>query len=358
MTARRLTLVTPNFENNSLGRTWALWSLARALGWSTTVVGVKGRSLWAPLSDSAFAADCFPAVDPDTASRTVQAAVDGGDLVIAVKPLPTSFGVALAAAERSGTPLLLDVDDPDIEVRTAWRSLGERLRHPLPPARRRDLLRLGALARSTPTMVSNPVLQRMYGGEVVPHVREPIAAPAYSRTEAPVVRFVGSVRAHKGVDVLRRAVAAEAARGEMRLEVTADRPVDAAPWERWLGTTSVDEGAGLVASADVIAVPSLPNAWSPAQLPAKLIDAMAAGRAVVASDTEPVAWALGHAGVVVPAGDVTALTEALHRLRTPAVRQALGEAAHARAVDLFSTAAVAPAFERATLGAMRSAVVR
>jgi glycosyltransferase involved in cell wall biosynthesis len=358
VTARTVAFVTPNFENNSLGRTWALWSLARSMGWSARVVGVKGRSLWAPLADSPFAADCLPASDPEDARRSVQDAVDRADLVIAVKPLPTSFGVALEATGRSGTPLLLDVDDPDVEVRTAWRSLGERLRHPLPPGRRRELLRLGGLARAMPTMVSNPVLQRMYGGEVVPHVREPIAAPTYSGSRAPVVRFVGSVRAHKGVDVLREAVRAESVRGELRLEVTADRLADAAPWERWLGTTSVAEGAALVADADVIAVPSLPNAWSPAQLPAKLIDAMAAGRAVVASDTEPVSWALGGTGVVVPAGDVTALAEALHHLRVPAVREALGEAARERALAMFSPAAVAPAFERAVNGAMRSAVVR
>jgi glycosyltransferase involved in cell wall biosynthesis len=357
VTAPRLVLITPNFENNSLGRTWVLWSLARALGWSATVVGVKGATVWGPLAGSDFAADCAPVTDAGSARRAVEDAVGRADLVVAVKPLPTSFGVALETTGHSGVPLLLDVDDPDIEVRTTWRPLRERLRHPLPPARRRDLLRLGELARRTPVIVSNPVLQRMYGGTVVPHARVPSASPAYSATRMPVVRFVGSVRPHKGVEVLRRAVAAEAAREPLRLEVTAAAPADAAPWERWLGTTSIAEGAALVEGADVIGVPSLPTAWSPAQLPAKLIDAMAAGRAIVASDTEPVAWALGGTGVLVPAGDVDALAEALHHLRMPAVREALGEAAHARVTEMFSIDAVAPAFERAVLGAMRSAAV-
>jgi hypothetical protein len=358
VTAPRIVLVTPNFENNSLGRTWVLWSLARALGWSTTVVGVKGAAVWGPLAGSDFAADCLPAADPAAALRTVEAAVGRADLVVAVKPLPTSFGVALEATERSGVPLLLDVDDPDIEVRTTWRPLREKLRHPLPPGRRRELLRLGALAHRVPVTVSNPVLQRMYGGTIVPHARVPAASPVHSATRMPVVRFVGSVRPHKGVDVLRRAVAAEGAREGLRLEVTADAPADAVPWEQWLGTTTVAEGTALVEHADVVAVPSLPTAWSPAQLPAKLIDAMAAGRAIVASDTEPVAWALGGTGVLVPAGDAEALADALHHLRVPAVREALGEAAHARVVEQFSVDAVAPAFERSALGAMRSAVLR
>jgi glycosyltransferase involved in cell wall biosynthesis len=355
VSAPRLVFVTPNFENNSLGRTWVLWSLARSLGWSTTVVGVKGTTLWAPLAESGFAADCVLA-DAETAPRAVQDAVDAADLVVAVKPLPTSFGVALAATERRGTPLLLDIDDPDLEVRTTWRPLRERLRHPLPPARRRELLRLGELARRTPRLVSNPELQRMYGGTVVPHVREPVAAPRTSTTGPPVVRFVGSVRAHKGVDVLRRAVAVGRGTGDLRLEVTADAPRDAAPWERWLGTTTVEQGAALVADADVIAVPSLDTAWSPAQLPAKLIDAMAAGRAIVASDTVPVAWALGGTGVLVPSGDVPALADALHHLRVPAVREALGDAALHRAATTFSTDAVAPVFERVAMRTMRAEV--
>jgi glycosyltransferase involved in cell wall biosynthesis len=352
-----VTFVTPNFDNNSLGRTWALWSLARTLGWSTTVVGVKGTQVWAPLRDTAFAADCRPETDAAASALQVRRAVDDADLVLAVKPLPTSFGVALDAVAVSGTPLLLDVDDPDIEVRTSWRTMRERIRRPIAP-RRAQLLRLGALARSTPTIVSNPVLQRMYGGVVIPHVREPVPAPVFSDSEEPIVRFVGSVRRHKGVEVLRRAVAAETARGPLRLEVTADRPADAAVWETWLGTTTVTEGARLVADADVLAVPSLPNAWSPAQLPAKLIDAMAAGRAIVASDTEPVAWALGDAGVIVPPGDVAALADGLRRLRAPALRRTLGEAALARAVRHFSIAAVAPDFERAATAAMNPVSAR
>jgi hypothetical protein len=70
VSAPGVTFVTPNFENNSLGRTWVLWSLARALGWSTTVVGVKGRTIWGPLAETGFAADCRLEPDADAAGRT------------------------------------------------------------------------------------------------------------------------------------------------------------------------------------------------------------------------------------------------------------------------------------------------
>ncbi len=347
-------IVTPNFENNSLGRTWCLWQLARALGWSTEVVGVKGSAVWRPLAGTPFAADCVLPASADRAAAlpAVRAAIGRADLVIAVKPLTTSLGVALEA--RDGVPLLADVDDPDIEVRTDWRPLAERLRRPGFLPSRRVLRGLGDAVRTLPRIVSNPVLQRMYGGDVVPHVREAGPDPVWSDRDEPVVRFVGSVRGHKGVDVLRRAVAG--LQGDALLEVTADAPADAAQHERWLGTTTLERGTALVREADVIAVPSLPTLWTPAQLPAKLIDAMIAGRAIVASSAEPVVWALGGTGVLVPPGDAPALQQALAGMRSPARRRALGEAARERALATFTVEAVLPAFERAATAAMRPPV--
>jgi glycosyltransferase involved in cell wall biosynthesis len=347
----RVAFLTPNFENNSLGRTYCLWLLARELGWETVVAGVKGTAVWSPLAGTAFAADC---VVPDqaglVAEPAVRDAIAGADLVIAVKPLPTSFGLALRLA--GDTPLLLDIDDPDIEVRTVWRSPAERLRRPAFLGRQRELARLGRLARTVPRLVSNPVLEELYGGDVVPHVRPRSGAPELGTSDRPVVRFVGSPRGHKGVDVLRRSVAALAPEG-YSLEVTGPAPADATAWERWLGTTSLAEGERLVATADVVAIPSLPTAWSPAQLPAKLIDAMMHGRAIVASSTAPVAWALGTTGLLVPPGDERALRGALRRMKDPDARAEFGIAARERAVRRFSVDAVAPVFERAAVAALR-----
>ena len=275
------------------------------------------------------------------------------DLLLAVKPVENSFGLGRLLSSATGTPLLLDVDDPDIEVRTTWRPWHERLPRRVLQPRYRRLTALKRHALRTPTLVSNPELRRVYGGVVVPHVRP--SSPPPGRAPSPggtTVRFVGSPRGHKGVEQLRAAVARLAGDG-FRLEVTAPAPADARPWEGWLGTTTLEEGRELVRTADVVAVPSLAGGWSPAQLPAKLVDAMMAGVPVVASDVGPIAWALGDGGVLVPPGDVDALAAGLASLADPAVRERLGRAGRARAVETFSVEAVAPAFEaqvRAVVG--------
>lgn len=350
----RVLLLTPNFENNSLGRTHCLWMLGRELGWDIRIAGVKGTTLWGPLVSNDLARDCvLPAVStvddhlrPGVTSDRLHEGARWADLIIAVKPLPTSFGVALRLSASHDRPLLLDVDDPDLEVRTSWRPAYYRWTRPLVSARYRSLQRLARTARSVPTMVSNPVLQRSYGGPVIPHVRPRQPPGTHRDTTAPVVRFVGSPRGHKGVAVLREAVARVAGRG-VRLEITAEPPADARPWETWLGTTTYDQGQSLVAGADVVAVPSLRGGWSPSQLPAKLVDALTWGRPVVASDVGPIGWALADGGLLVPPGDVAALSRALEQLTDPHLRRDLGRRAHARGVAAFSVEAVAPALGRA-----------
>lgn len=355
-TELRLLLVTPNFDNNSLGRTYCLWLLARHLGYSVRVVGVKGTKIWTPLTDGDFAFDCrvpISSSSPGVLLAELDRHVDWSEIVIAVKPLPTSFGVAIDACSKVGRPLILDIDDPDLEVRTSWLPWYERFVRRVLKPRYRLLLRLGRRIRDYPVMVSNPTLAAMYPGLIVPHVRHAGAERTPSSFGDPVVRFVGSVRGHKGADELRQAIGALAHRG-LRLEVTDVAPADAKPWETWLGVTGWAEGSALVSSADIIAVPSVDRSWGRAQLPAKLMDAMMAGRAIVASDLPPIRWALGDSGLLVRPGDVAELTAALERLMSRTLRERLGESARARAVACHSVVAVASAFD----GLIRETMLR
>lgn len=347
--ARQVLLVTPNFDNNSLGRTHCLWLLGRELGWDVQVIGVKGTRVWAPLRDTDFAAACtLPEVSnaderlpPGEATDRMLAKAAWAELVIAVKPLPTSFGVARHLCSQQGRPLLLDIDDPDLEVRTEWRPAPYRWSQRVLSRRYRSLLELKRASATVPTTVSNPELQQTYGGVVIPHARPRRQVGPYDGTTAPVVRFVGSPRGHKGLDVLRKAVANVAHLG-VRLEITAEPPPQPPAWETWVGATSFAAGQQLVATADVVAVPSLVGGWSPSQLPAKLIDAMSWGRAIVASRVGPIPWALADAGLIVPPGDVGALSRALEQLTEPGLRRALGMRAHQRADSSFSVPSLAP----------------
>lgn len=333
----RLALFAHSAEENGLGRAFALWLVARELGWETRVVAPATDKPWWPLAQEQAFLDDLQAEAPAAAAWC--------DVLLALKPWPGALDLALELGRRERKPVALDVDDPD------WENVfGERRRRQVatfvqrslrghPPVHAYRLRR--AASRLSTVLVSNPTLERWYpNATVIPHGRSPREPGApHRRSEEIEIAFIGSVRPHKGVEILRQAV--ERA-GGMRLTITDTAPADALPHERWTGETSLEEGLEILDRADVVAIPSHDWTYSRGQLPVKLIDAMISGRAVVGSDLGPISWALGGAGIVVPPADVEALASALDSLRSPTLRADLGARARERALATFTPAAIAP----------------
>ena len=105
-----------------------------------------------------------------------------------------------------------------------------------------------------------------------------------------------------------------------------------------------DDIPDLQAAAEIFVMPSL---WE--GLPLALLEAMHAGKAIVATTASgiPEAITAGEHGLLAPPGDPAALAEALRRLLTePPLRRRLGSAAAQRAADEFSIDAMTSAYER------------
>nr|RZI35512.1 hypothetical protein BJQ95_02100 [Cryobacterium sp. SO1] len=343
-----IVLFTPDVSANSVGRTYCLWLLAKQLDWHVTVVSTRGVSVWAPLSDTAFAQDCvvIPHSELDRSALILNA-----DLILAVKPVQSSFGIALELSTRLRIPLLLDVDDPDLDAHLSWSRPHRRIaKQIVRPRALATAKRLRAAARSVPVIVSNPVLQARYGGTIVPHIRlDPGIGAPHVRSQ-PTIAFVGSNRQHKGVSHLRKAVAKMQEFG-LRLTITDTPPVDAKPWEDWTGPTSLEKGLGLVAGADIVVIPSLNLSYARGQLPAKLVDAMIMGRAIIVSNIEPMPWALGNHGVTIRPGSVRSIRKALRQVLDPQVRKALGDDARVRALGMFTVESNTGVFSQAIASA-------
>jgi glycosyltransferase involved in cell wall biosynthesis len=107
--------------------------------------------------------------------------------------------------------------------------------------------------------------------------------------------------------------------------------------------------AATIAAADVVAVPSIVDAAGNVDgLPNALLEALAAGRAVVASRVAGIPDVMedGGNGLLVPPGDAAALAGALLRLQhDPQARGRLGAEARRRALALLSWDAAARRFE-------------
>lgn len=163
--------------------------------------------------------------------------------------------------------------------------------------------------------------------------------------DARVCGFVGRLVPIKHLDLLLRACS-EAFRevpqgrllvvgdGECRAALEAASAADAALWGHVHFAGWQADLAEVYAAMDVVALSSINEGT-----PVALIEAMAAGRAVVSTDAGGVADVVtsGVTGLVVPQGDPHALAAALARLLAdPSERARLGSAARADVLERFS----------------------
>jgi glycosyltransferase involved in cell wall biosynthesis len=179
-----------------------------------------------------------------------------------------------------------------------------------------------------------------------------------------VVGSLGRLDGQKAYDVLLRAAARLP---DVDVEVVgdgADRDALLALAET-LGTADrvrlpgwSDAARSALARFDVFCLPSRVEGF-----PLSIVEAMLAGLPVVATRVGgvPEAVADGKTGLLVPAGDVEALTDALSRLRDPGLRSSLGAAGRARAAADLTSEAMARSYERlwtAALAAPRAPRLR
>jgi glycosyltransferase involved in cell wall biosynthesis len=270
------------------------------------------------------------------APRLARAA--GGDVLYACKPLLTTLLPAVLAAR--GRPLLLDVEDDEWAERSveARPGLGGALRrmadtHPL-QARAAHLL----TGHADAVTVASRALQRRYGGTLLRHGPDEAefdrARPDLADRDAlrrafglpprvPVALFAGRPRPHKGWDVLLDALASRPAAG-WHLAAAGDPPGPAFARAaqrlggrfHFLGAVANDRMPALLAAADAVPVPQRPTAFARAQLPAKLLEALAMEVPVVGTEVGDVPEILGPGlrGWVVPPDDAAALAAALGRI--------------------------------------------
>jgi glycosyltransferase involved in cell wall biosynthesis len=139
-----------------------------------------------------------------------------------------------------------------------------------------------------------------------------------------------------------------AGEGDLRRELEDRARALAAP-VRLVGALDRATMAAALAEADVVVVPSVVDrAGNVDGLPNALLEGLACGRPVIASTAGGIPDVVvdGVNGVLVPAGDESALAQALRRLiREPATRERLGQEARRRAIETLSWEAAARRFE-------------
>jgi glycosyltransferase involved in cell wall biosynthesis len=349
----RINVVCHDLSNNCLGRAHVLARLL-ARSHDVDIVGrMRGGQVWEPLRfDAAVPIRVLPrGVD----LRRALAALDG-DLVYAVKPKAGSLGLGLLARARRGIPLIADIDDWEMAFfldNPRWL-----LRNAVEVWNPDNVYATWAMERMSrradAITVSTTFLQRRFGGTIIPHARSaamfPQTAAGDGRLRADlglegknVVLFLGSVRPHKGIGDVIAALDALADPSLAFLVVGPDGQLAQRPYLRVVGPQPFSTLPRFLALADAVVLAQRRSRIGVAQLPAKVFDAMAMARPVIATRVSDLPEVLDGCGLIVEPNNIPELASAIARLMAnPEERARLGARARQRFVDQFSEDAVAP----------------
>ena len=367
----KVSILAASLSVNAMGRVLVL---ARVLArrHEVEVVGPTfGRDVWAPIAGEGLD---IKAIEIDESPRSIPrmmklARVPTGDILYACKPVWSSFGVALQARARRPRPIVLDIDDWEWGFsKYAIRSARNKVRYlataalhaHLPNAWPSTLLFDRLTSRADAITVSNSFLRDRYGGEIVWHGRDTAAFdPArYPIEEARsrlglalderVVMFFGTIQRYKGVDDLIRAVAA-LDRRDVRLVLVGAGDTAAArsaaemarallgPRATVIGLQPFARVPEIIAAADVVVVPQQRTSATMGQMPAKLFDAMAMAKPVVATRVSDIPRVLDGCGWVVEPDSPPALAAAIREvLDDPARAASMAAAARRKCVAEYS----------------------
>jgi len=266
------------------------------------------------------------------------------DLVqIEEEPTTTAARQVISAARRLAIPVVL-LTHQNVDLDLGWwagwkhRRILRRLKGLVAGS---DLA--GTLVRRDAPNLPIAVIPQL--GALAPH------EPQHTPHEGLAIGFVGRLVPQKGLDNLLQALAMH--RGaKWRLTVVGDGPererletlaseLRLAARVRWTGGLPTEQVSQLWPELDVLVQPSrATHEWREVNGHV-LMEAMANEVAVLGTDSGVIPELIADAGLVVRAGDVPSLAEALERMGDPTNRRVMAQAASPRALRLYTDDAIA-----------------
>jgi glycosyltransferase involved in cell wall biosynthesis len=337
--ARRFSILAPNLSGNNLGRAYLL---ARVLqrNYEVEILGpIFSERIWPPVDDGKVPYVTAPGRDLPTFIGSAHYLLQriSGDILYAVKPRPTSFGIGLIYRWTKGVPLLLDIDDWDIFGEYNSNRITRLVRGILRLPNLYNNLYLHLMEQFIPranaiTVVSKG-LQARFGGVILPHGRDTDALDPsiYDRERLRarcdligkyVLMFLGTPRPHKGLEDVIEAMRLCDIPNLYFVIVGVDRKdpyttklqayqeprlrlIEMQPW------SAIPE---FLSMADAVVLAQRPLPFSQAQVPAKVFDAMSMAKPIIATKVGDLPAILHGCGVLIPPDDTQALADAIHHL--------------------------------------------
>ena len=351
----KISVLCFDLSSNAFGRAWLL---AKALSrvYDVEIIGTSRKGgIWAPMAHSKipvkeFMWDRYPKFS--RVKKNILDAIDG-DLILASKLMPTSFGIGLQKKYSSGKPLIVDIDDWELGFfyhSGFWGGVGRFLNfsnpNGLPYVWRMERL----VGEADAVSVSNRFLQEKFKGALLPHCRDTSVLDPQKfnpdemkerigLADKKVVMFLGTPRPHKGLDDL---LAAFKKIGDLNVKLVIIgaenqqeflKRVDHSIRESVvvLPKTPFQKLPELLSAADILAIPQRRTSDSVGQIPARLFDAMSMAKPIIATRVSDIPEVLDNCGYLVDPNKPSQLADAIkYILNHSDEARVKGDAARAR----------------------------
>ncbi|MEH2047667.1 glycosyltransferase family 4 protein [Nostoc sp.] len=329
----KVSILTPNFSKGGIDRAYLLSQIFKKLNYEVEVLGfLFGKNIY-PEPPSDLAIFCLPGCNYPQLFGSVRQILNkiDGDIICAVKPKPTSYGVALINKIRSHRPVILDIDDWEL----SWYGGDEWQYRPSLKQLARELLKKeGALRNPDHPLylkwmeslinhadaitADTQFLLNRFGGIYIPNGKDTclfdpqkydpqISRQKYGLAEYRVLMFPGAPRPHKGLEDVLIALD-QLQESDFRLVIVGGNPYDnydeqlIERWGQWiimLPQMSIEQMPEVVAAAHIVVVPQRDTSVARAQFPIKLMDGMAMAKPVLATRVGDIPEILNEVGYLV-----------------------------------------------------------
>ena len=342
----KISILTPDFSSNCLGRSYLLARLLQKYHQVKIVGPMFGEHIWLPLMNTNDITFIPIRMKPYNSSlycnlwKIVREC--NGDILYASKPLITSFGLGIIAKRKYNIPLILDIDDWEIApfmMHTPIYRYLRCLRYINNPFSFIPTLLMNRLIKMADFVtVSSKALMKLYSGVIIPHVRKVTHVKIKTSKKQKTIMFLGTPRPHKGLDDLIEAFR-QIEKQDIILRIVGINDSDR-DCQKFISLVQLDKRIQLhgmvpfdklniyIAMADIIVIPQRNTLYGRTQLPAKLFDAMAQGKPIIATRVSDIPEILNDCGIIVEPGNVTELQKAIEYLvEHPQERKSLGKKA-------------------------------
>lgn len=371
----KISILTPDLSHNCLGRAYLLAKILQR-HYEVEIIGpMFGEGIWEPVENDRSIiykyVKVYGRLKPYLQIRELIKKIDG-DIIYTSKPLFSSFGIGLLKKVLKKRPLVLDIDDWQMGfVRENYSRLSIYKRFRFIASSTLYFYNLGSywnnlineklIYFADEITVSNNFLKKKYGGTIIRHGRDTdnfnpqkynkkLLREKYKINDSKkVIMFLGTLREHKGVEILISAVSMIKNKNIVLFIVGVE---DNDNYCKKLTKTAKEvlgdkyKGFGIqpfekipefLTIADIMVIPQKKSFAAIGQVPAKVFDAMAMAKPIIATNVSDLPEILDGCGWIIEPENPEKLAKTIeYVLDNPEETEKMGQKARQKCIEKYS----------------------